>query len=106
MGARWPPENLESRLQRLNWAIRLNVDQQCVGFIQATVHPEATADFAFVLAPPFWGLSLAREASAAALSLLFVEFKVASVFATVDCRNVRSSTLLRRLGFFLGKAVM
>jgi ribosomal-protein-alanine N-acetyltransferase len=87
--------------QWLNWAIRRSEDRLCIGFVQATIHREATADFAFVLGPPFWGLGLAREASAAALSQLFTKFKVTSVFATVDRRNLRSSALLRRLGFKL-----
>jgi len=91
--------------QWLNWAIRRIADRQCIGYVQATIHPEATADFAFVLAPSFWGLGLAGEASAAALSLLFAQFGVTSVFATVDRRNLRSSALLRRLGFQLVPSV-
>ena len=85
--------------QWLNWVIRRIEDRQCVGYVQATIHPRNTADFAFVLAPPFWGFGLAREASKIALSALFAEFQVTVVFATVDERNVRSSTLLSRLGF-------
>lgn len=85
--------------QWLNWAIRHSESRECVGCVQATVHAAGTADFAFVLAPPFWGLGLARAASIAALSSLFTEFGVSSVFATVDRRNRRSSTLLLRLGF-------
>ncbi|WP_395749836.1 GNAT family N-acetyltransferase [Prosthecobacter sp.] len=83
----------------LNWVVRRNVSQECVGYVQATVHAAGTADFAFVLAPPFWGLGLAHEASIVALSSLFTEFGVSSVFATVDRRNLRSSALLLRLGF-------
>jgi [ribosomal protein S5]-alanine N-acetyltransferase len=96
---------LESRMspdrsqQWLNWAIRRIDDQQCVGQIQATVYGTNTADFAFILAPPFWGLGLAREASQAALSALFEQIGVTSVFATVDRRNHRSRSLLVRLGF-------
>lgn len=85
--------------QWLNWAIRRVEDQQCIGYIQATVHPERTADFAFVLTPACWGLGLAREASIAALSLLFTHVGVTSVFASVDRRNLRSTGLLLRLGF-------
>jgi [ribosomal protein S5]-alanine N-acetyltransferase len=83
----------------LNWAIRSIEHQRCIGYVQATVYPGSTADFAFVLAPPFWGLGLARAASGAALSYLFTHFNVTSVFATVDRRNLRSSALLLRLGF-------
>ena len=85
--------------QWLNWAVRRIEDRQCVGYVQATIYPETTADFAYVLAPPFWGLGLAREASEMALSLLFGEFQVPAVFATVDKRNIRSTGLLTRLGF-------
>jgi ribosomal-protein-alanine N-acetyltransferase len=85
--------------QWLNWAIRRLDDGQCVGFLQATIHPGGTADFAFVLGASFWGLGLAREASILALNTLFAEFGVNSVFATTDERNLRSSGLLTRLGF-------
>ena len=96
---------LESRFspdgsqQWLNWVIRLTESQDCVGYVQATVHAAGTADFAFVVAPSFWGRGLATQASRMALFSLFSEFGVSSVFATVDRRNLRSSALLRRLGF-------
>jgi [ribosomal protein S5]-alanine N-acetyltransferase len=83
----------------LNWAIRRLEDRQCVGYVQATVHPPGTADLAFVLGPAFWGRGLAREACTAALNLLRTDFSVPAVFATVDRRNHRSSGLLVRLGF-------
>jgi RimJ/RimL family protein N-acetyltransferase len=98
---------LESRVssngleQWLNWVIRRIEDRRCIGYVQATIYPGNTADFAFVLAPAFWGLGLAREASALALTALFDKFRVTAVFATVDERNARSSTLLTRLGFAL-----
>jgi RimJ/RimL family protein N-acetyltransferase len=85
----------------LNWAIRLTEDRQCIGCVQATIYPQSTADLAFVLSPKFWGLGLAREASAAALTRLFTEFGVTAVFATADKRNARSCALLQRLGFKL-----
>ena len=85
--------------QWLNWAIRRRDDHRCVGYIQATIYPGGAADFAFVLGSSFWGLGLAKEASVAALRMLFSEFGVTSVFATVDERNLRSSGLLARLGF-------
>jgi len=85
--------------QWLNWAIRRLDDGQCVGYLQATIHPSRTADFAFVLGLPFWGLGLAREASVLVLRALFAEFGVTSVFATTDQRNLRASGLLTRLCF-------
>jgi ribosomal-protein-alanine N-acetyltransferase len=85
--------------QWLNWAIRRLEDGQCAGYLQATIHPGGTADFAFVLGPPFWGLGLARAASVLALQALFDGHGVVSVFATTDQRNLRSSGLLTSLGF-------
>jgi len=85
--------------QWLNWAIRRLDDGPCVGYLQATIHPGGTADFAFVLGSAFWGLGLAREASVLVLRALFTEFGVTSVFATTDQRNFRASGLLTRLGF-------
>jgi RimJ/RimL family protein N-acetyltransferase len=96
---------LESRMspdgsQRwLNWVIRLHGSRECIGYVQATVHAGSTADYAFVLAPAFWGCGLAHEASTIALSLLFADYGISSLFATVDQRNLRSSALLLRLGF-------
>ncbi|HUF61579.1 MAG TPA: GNAT family N-acetyltransferase [Verrucomicrobiales bacterium] len=98
-------QSLESRnspdesQQWLNWAIRRLDNSQYVGYLQATIHPAGTADFAFVLGTSFWGLGLAREASVLALHTLFTEFGVTTVFATTDQQNVRSIGLLARLGF-------
>jgi len=83
----------------LNWAIRRCEDRQCIGYLQATIYPGGTADFAFVLGSSFWGLGLAGEASVPVLRMLFAEFEVGSVYATADRRNVRSARLLIRLGF-------
>ena len=81
--------------------IRRLEDLQCIGYVQATVYSASTADFAFVLAPAFWGLGLAREASLDALACLFAQSSVDAVFATVDRRNTRSVALLARLHFRL-----
>lgn len=82
----------------LNWIVRL-ASGQCAGYVQATVHPGSTADFAFVFAPEHWGRGVAFEACRAALPRLAGEFGVRAVFATVDPRNTRSIRLLERLGF-------
>lgn len=91
--------SLDGSQQWLNWAIRRRDDRQCVGYLQATIHPGGMADFAFVLGSLFWGLGLAKEASVLALHTLFAKYGVASVFATADRRNLRSSGLLASLGF-------
>jgi [ribosomal protein S5]-alanine N-acetyltransferase len=83
----------------LNWIIRLVSSDRCVGYVQATVHASRTADFAYVLAPPFWGCGIATEACVAALNFLEAELAVRSLYATVSAQNHRSVRLLVRLGF-------
>jgi len=82
----------------LNWIVRLR-SGHCAGFVQATIHPERTGDFAFAFAPAYWGQGVAFEACQAALPHLFEAFEVTALFATVDPRNARSIRLLLRLGF-------
>ena len=86
------------REQWLNWIVRLH-SRQCAGFVQATIHPTFTADFAFVFAPEYWGRGVAFEACHAVLPHLAHDFGVRALFATVDPRNSRSIRLLKRLGF-------
>ena len=82
----------------LNWVVRLPAGQ-CVGYVQATLHPGHTGDFAFVLAPDHWGKSIAFTACRAALPWLAQEAGVRTLYATVDPANERSLRLLARLGF-------
>jgi RimJ/RimL family protein N-acetyltransferase len=82
----------------LNWIIRL-ASGRCVGFVQATIYPERTGDFAFVLAPEYWGRGVAFEACRAAIPYIADELGVTMLFATVDPKNTRSIRLLTRIGF-------
>ncbi len=95
---RYAPDGTE---QWLNWIIQPLASDACVGFIQATIHTNAAADFAFVLGPSYWGRGLAHEAAVSALCTLFTDYAVSSLFAMADKRNVRSIALLTRLGFQL-----
>lgn len=88
----------DGRAQWLNWIVRLN-SGRCAGFVQATISPGLTGDFAFAFAPEYWGRGVAFEACQAALPYLFRVPGVAALFATVDPRNARSVRLLVRLGF-------
>ena len=84
--------------QWLNWIVRL-ASGQCAGFVQATIYPGHTGDFAFLLAPEHWGRGVAFEACQAALPHIFDVQGVTALFATVDPRNARSASLLLRLRF-------
>ena len=88
----------DGRQQWLNWIVRLD-SGRCAGFVQATIYPARTGDFAFAFAPEYWGRSVAFEACQAALPWLFRAVGVSALFATVDPRNGRSIRLLTRLGF-------
>ena len=83
----------------LNWVIRIVSSDRCVGYVQATVHADRTADFAYVLASAFWGRGIAMEACVAAIDFLETELAVRSLYATVSAENHRSVRLLARLGF-------
>jgi [ribosomal protein S5]-alanine N-acetyltransferase len=82
----------------LNWVVRLN-SQDCVGFVQTTIYPQLSADFAFAFAPAYWGRGIAFEACRAVLPCLSRDFGVRALYATVDPKNLRSVRLLQRLGF-------
>ena len=88
----------DGRQQWLNWIIRVR-SGRCAGFVQATLYPGHTGDFAFVLAPEHWGHGVAFEACQAAIPYIASELGVTELFATVDPRNARSIRLLTRLGF-------
>jgi RimJ/RimL family protein N-acetyltransferase len=84
--------------QWLNWIVRLQ-SGACTGFVQATVHPRRTADFAFAFAPQHWGRGVAFEASTTAIACLFEDFEVAALYCTIDPANRRSLRLVERLAF-------
>ena len=97
---------LESRLSGdgrehwLNWVVCAQA-QRPVGFVQATVDPDGSANVAYVLGRAFWGRGWATQATEAMLRELADHYAVRRAFATVDKRNLRSIRLLERLGFSL-----
>jgi ribosomal-protein-alanine N-acetyltransferase len=88
----------DGRERWLNWVVRVH-SRECVGFVQTTLYPGLTADFAFAFAPAYWGRGVAFEACQAVLPCLRRDFAVRVFYATVDPRNARSIRLLGRLGF-------
>lgn len=83
----------------LNWAAHSVPEQRYVGYVQATVHRDGTADVAYVLFRDAWGRGYGQEAVAAMCAHLQAEHDVDLLRATVDAENERSRTLLTRLGF-------
>lgn len=105
-------EALATRYQRLssrrspdgqelwfNWVMRQRRAGVYVGILQATVYPDATAQLAYILFPPFWKQGYAREGCKRALGLLFEDYQVQLIVAEIDTRNVASITLIESLGF-------
>jgi len=95
---------LESRLsangqeQWLNWVIRVPTSE-LIGYVQATVHPDARAAIAYELSSAYWGRGLARQAVQAMVSELVGHYRVRSLSSVLKRENLRSMRLLERLGF-------
>ena len=86
----------------LNWALWSLPADRYVGFVQATVHRDHSADIAYVLFHDAWGHGYAREAVAALILHLREDWDARHVRASVDTRNRRSIALLESLGFRRG----
>src|SRR5262245_45490922 len=86
----------------LNWALCSLATGHYVGWVQATVRRDRSADIAYVLFRDQWGNGYAREAVAALIDHLREEWGAKRIKATVDTRNLRSITLLETLGFQRG----
>jgi ribosomal-protein-alanine N-acetyltransferase len=83
----------------LNWALARIDTGAYVGTLQATVLSDSRAFIGYVLTPPAWGLSFAREACRWLVGELQSVYGVDEILATVDTRNLRSVRLLEHLGF-------
>ena len=93
--ARKSPDGSEAWL---NWVIRPR-GQSLVGYVQATVVPNQSANVAYVLASRYWGHGYAQRAMDAILEHLTSVYGVDRYVATVEAENQRSIRLLQRLGF-------
>ncbi len=83
----------------LNWILRSKAEGRCLGFVQATVRRDGSAQLAYELGAAYWGRGYATEACRRAIQALFEGYPVTRVFAEVDTRNAASIRLLERLGF-------
>jgi RimJ/RimL family protein N-acetyltransferase len=82
----------------LNWVVRLPTGE-AIGYVQATVGDTHRAGIAYVFASRYWGRGLARRAVEAMIAELGARYGVRTLTAVLKASNVRSSGLLRRLGF-------
>jgi ribosomal-protein-alanine N-acetyltransferase len=103
-------ERLESRTSPdgeerwLNWIARSKADGDCIGFVQVTLRPDASAYFAYEIGVAHWNQGFATEACARILEAIFDDPQIDHVVAEVDTRNAASIRLLERLGFECSEA--
>lgn len=86
----------------LNWSIWSRDEARSVGFVQATILPDRSAQIAYRLARDAWRKGYAREAATAMLAHVRNVWDVREFAATVDARNKRSIATLEALGFSRG----
>ena len=82
----------------LNWVVRLR-SSQLIGYVQATVFPNAKAAIAYEFSSAWWGQGLAREAVEALIRELVGYHHVTHLTAVAKRANQRSLRLLDQLGF-------
>jgi ribosomal-protein-alanine N-acetyltransferase len=85
----------------LNWVVR-NPAGVLVGYVQATVASDQSADIGYVLGAAHWRRGYGGAAVATMLDELRTGYGVTRLRATVECDNEASRRLLERLGFAAG----
>ena len=73
--------------------------QPPIGYVQATVIPNETAWLGYILSRRYWGRGYATHATQAVLDHVSSVYGVLQFLATVEVENLRSISLLERLGF-------
>ena len=92
--ARRSPDGSE---QWLNWVVR-DPAGTVVGYVQATVTPDRSAEIAYVIGRAHWRRGYAVAACRAMLAELAETYGVARVTVTLDPANAASLALARKLG--------
>ena len=82
----------------LNWVLFERERDVALGYVQATLRPDASASLGYVLFTRAQRRGFAREAVSRVLRDL-LEREIATVYATVDTRNAASIAVLEALGF-------
>jgi ribosomal-protein-alanine N-acetyltransferase len=83
------------------WAITLAGDDTAIGFVAVGEKRPGVSEIGYMLARPYWGSGIAREAVAAVLDHVLVAERQRRVFADTDPDNAPSNGLLKALGFTL-----
>lgn len=80
----------------LNWVVR-NPAGELVGYVQATVTPDHSAEIAYVLGRAHWRRGYAYASCSAMIRELRGSYGVTRLTATLDPANTASLALLRKL---------
>jgi [ribosomal protein S5]-alanine N-acetyltransferase len=89
----------DGRERWLNWAIRINENDEYAGYVQATISEQGTALLGYVVFAECQGRGYGGEAVAGLLTHLAAREGCSEARASVDPKNARSIALLERLGF-------
>lgn len=81
----------------LNWVVLL--DDEAIGYVQATVEAAGLAWVAYEFGSAFWGRGLASLATRAMIEELRASYDIHTLLAELVAANHRSVRLLERLGF-------
>jgi ribosomal-protein-alanine N-acetyltransferase len=84
----------------LNWVVR-NAGGVVVGYVQATVTPDRSAEIAYVFGRAHWRKGYAYAACSSMIGDLRSSYGVTRIAATLDPANAASVALLRKLGLSL-----
>jgi [ribosomal protein S5]-alanine N-acetyltransferase len=88
----------------LNWAlVPLIRGSTAIGFVQATVQADKRAWVAYEVGHAWWGQGYGGEATRAMALHLVAHYRVTTLMASIDARNLRSRRLVERLGFTLAE---
>ncbi len=83
----------------LNWAVRLRVKNKYVGRLEATIHPDHSAEIAYLIFPGYQRQGFATEGCKHLIKILWKDFSVRRIRAEMDTRNSPSFRLAESLGF-------
>jgi len=81
----------------LNWVVR-DAAGTVVGYVQATVTPDGSAEIAYVIGRAHWRRGHATAACRLMLAELVASYGVVRVTATLDPANAASLALVEKLG--------
>lgn len=91
----------------LNWAVRLkNIEPlEYIGRVEATVYKDLTAKIAYEPSSNYWSSGYAEEMCRELLDILRTEYQVRKFVANIDTLNMKSISLIKKIGFKLHKKI-